>query len=155
MSERLTRQQIYDRIRETSRDEFILSEMKKLGFWKSDENQPSFSEQLIEREGELFRELNDLSQKQRRFENQQAMLAEMRKARLVASKKKQLETKQRNEQKRLEKAEKWQLQKQTAIVYLGEDVSKGLNQTQADTSQLSHFETTRLQVLVQLCHFGF
>lgn len=150
MSERLTRQQIYDRIRETSKDEFILSEMKKLGFWKSDENQPSFSEQLIEREGELYRELNDLSQKQRRFENQQAMLAEMRKARLVASKKKQLETKQRNEQKRLEKAEKWQLQKQTAIVYLGEDVSKGLNQAQANTSQLSHFDLPHFENVEEL-----
>ncbi len=139
MSERLTRQQIYDRIRETSKDEFILSEMKKLGFWKSDETQPQVSEQLIQREGELHRELNDLAHKQRRFENQQAMIAEMRKSRMEASKKKQLETKQKNAQKRLEKAEKWKQQQQNTIVFLGENVSGGLNDTESDIEKLNRF----------------
>jgi RNA-directed DNA polymerase len=139
MSERLTRQQIYDRIRETSKDEYILSEMKKLGFWKSDETQPQISEQLIQREGELHRELNDLAQKQRRFENQQAMITEMRKSRMEASKKKQLETKQRNAQKRLEKADKWKQQQQNSVVYLGENVSGGLNDTESDLDKLSRF----------------
>ena len=139
MSERLTRQQIYDRIRETSKDEYILSEMKKLGFWKPDETQPQVSEQLIQREGELHRELNDLAQKQRRFENQQAMITEMRKSRMEASKKKQLETKQKNAQKRLDKAEKWKLQQQNAIVFLGEDVSGGLNDNESDVEKLNRF----------------
>ncbi len=139
MSERLTRQQIYDRIRETSKDEFILSEMKKLGFWKPDETQPQVSEQLIQREGELHRELNDLANKQRRFDNQQAMIAEMRKSRMEASKKKQIETKEKNAQKRLEKAEKWKAQQQNSIVYLGENVSGGLNDTDSDIDKLTRF----------------
>ncbi len=139
MSERLTRQQIYDRIRETSRDEFILSEMKKLGFWKPTEGQPSLSEDLIKREGELHRELSELFNKQRRFENQQAMLAEMRKKRLAESKQKQKETKERNEQKRLAKAEKWKNEKQKTINYLGESVSGGLNQVESDVNKLNQF----------------
>ncbi|RYU95768.1 reverse transcriptase family protein [Emticicia agri] len=139
MTERLTRQEIYDRIRATSRDEFILSEMKKLGFWPSDEEKPSVSEQLIKHEGELSRELQELSQKQRKFDNQQAMLAEMRKARMAAAKKKRVETKEKNEQKRKDKAEQWKQQKQNEIVYLGEDVSHELNNTEADTAKLAQF----------------
>lgn len=139
MSERLSRQQLYDRIRETSKDEYILSEMKKLGFWKSNETEPQLSEQLIQREGDLHRELNDLSQQQRRYDNQQAMIADMRKSRMEASKKKQIETKHRNQQKRIEKAEKWKTQQQNSIVYLGEDVSGGLNSTQTDIAKLNSF----------------
>lgn len=32
-SSKLTRQQIYERIRETSKEEYILAEMIRLGFW--------------------------------------------------------------------------------------------------------------------------
>lgn len=139
MSERLTRQEIYDRIRATSRDEFILSEMIKLGFWQSDEGQPKLTEQLIKREGELNRELNELTQKQRRYDNQQAMLADMRKARMAAAKKRRIETKEKNEQKRKDKAEQWKQTQQTNIVYLGEAVSGNLNDTIADTAKLTQF----------------
>lgn len=139
MSERLTRQEIYDRIRATSKDEYILSEMIKLGFWQSDEGQPKVSEQLIKREGELHRELNDLTQKQRRYDNQQAMLADMRKARMAAAKKKRIETKEKNEQKRKDNAEQWKQTQQNSIVYLGEAVSSQLNETVADTAKLTQF----------------
>lgn len=150
MSERLTRQQVYDRIRESSRDEFILSEMKRLGFWQSDNTQPQLPEQLIAREGELYRELNELSQKQRRYENQQAMLAEMRKSRLEASKKRQAETKAKNEQKRLEKAEAWKNQQQQTIGYLGEDVSGGLNETETNADKLAVWGLPLLTTPVEL-----
>ena len=150
MSERLTRQQVYDRIRESSRDEFILSEMKRLGFWQSDKTQPQISEQLIAHEGELYRELNDLSQKQRRYENQQVMLAEMRKTRLEAAKKRRAETKAKNEQKRLEKAEAWKNQKQQTIGYLGEDVSGGLNEIKTDAEKLAVWSLPLLTTPVEL-----
>ncbi len=137
MSERLTRQQIYDRIRQTSRDEFILSEMKRLGFWQTDANQPQLSEALIDKERKLYQELNELSQKQRRYANKQAMLAEMRKSRLEASKKRRQETKAKNEQRRQQKAEAWKVHQQYSIGYLGEGVSGGLNQTQSNPQQLA------------------
>jgi RNA-directed DNA polymerase len=139
MSERLTRQQLYDRIRETSKDEFILSEMKKLGFWKSNDEAPKPSEQLIHREAELRHELNDLIQKQNRYNDQQAMIADMKKKRMEESKKKQLETKARNQQKRIEKAENWKTQQQQTVVYLGEGVSGGLNNLVADIEKLTRF----------------
>ena len=39
--EQLSRQQLYDRIKETSKDEYILSEMQKLGYWPEESEQPS------------------------------------------------------------------------------------------------------------------
>ena len=58
MDSQTRRQQIYDRIRETSKDEFILEEMKRLGFWGRGSNTPSFPEEMIKKEGELQRERN-------------------------------------------------------------------------------------------------
>ena len=49
----LTRQELYDKIRETSKDEYILTEMKRLGFWKSDDGKPEIPETIIKRRGEL------------------------------------------------------------------------------------------------------
>ena len=41
------RQELYDRIRESSKDEVILEEMIRLGFWQRSEGQPSPPEDLI------------------------------------------------------------------------------------------------------------
>jgi RNA-directed DNA polymerase len=150
MAEQLTRQQIYDRIRETSKDEYIISEMKRLGFWKTDDGQPSVPEILIQKEGELHRELSELAQKQRKFENQQAMIAEMRKARLADSKKRQAETKQKQESKHQEKAANWKIQKDNNLLYLGEEVSGGLNSDQANLAQLEKFGLPNFENPLQL-----
>ena len=56
----LTRQQLYDKIKETSKDEYILSEMQRLGYWKEDA-QPTLAASLIKRRGDLQRQINALS----------------------------------------------------------------------------------------------
>jgi RNA-directed DNA polymerase len=145
MSERLTRQQLYDRIAETSKDEFVLSEMKRLGFWDNNAAQPSLAETLIQKEVSVNKELNELLEKQRRYDNRLKMLTEMRAARMKASKEKQAETKRRNEEKRQLRAKAWKEQKEQTLVYLGEGVSGGLQNTEADLPRLqsfglSHFE---------------
>jgi RNA-directed DNA polymerase len=135
----MTRQELYDQIRASSKDEYILAEMKRLGFWKSTDSEPTLSEEIIQREGGLNRELNELVAKDRKYENREAMLAELRKTRMQASKEKQLETKKRNEQKRLEKAEKWQKTKAEKIVYLGSGVSGGLQKDANDVEKLQKY----------------
>ena len=55
------RARAYDRIRESSKDEVILEEMIRLGFWRRDDGQPSVPEELIStRKGELNREIAEL-----------------------------------------------------------------------------------------------
>lgn len=135
----MTRQELYDQIRASSKDEYILTEMKRLGFWKSTDGEPTLSEEIIQREGTLNRELNDLVAKNRKYENREMMLAELRKTRMQASKDKQAETKKRNEQKRLEKADKWQKVKAENIVYLGNDVSGGLQNVVNNLEKLQKY----------------
>lgn len=136
----MTRQEIYDRIRELgSKDSFVLAEMKRLGFWEQSAEKPNVPEQLIEQEAQLQRELSSLLEKQRRYTNRKAMLNEMRKARMAESKKKQQETKLRNEQKRQERAAAWKAQQEQTIVYLGEGVSGGLQTQASNQEQLQRF----------------
>ena len=137
MAEGLTRQQLYDRIRTSTRDEVILEEMTRLGFWQKNTIKPSPSEALIHREADLTRALNQLLEEKRRYQNRERMLLEMRKQRMAAAKAKRAETKQRNEEKRKERAAQWAEQKDKTIVYLGEEVSQGLNKTVSDTERLT------------------
>ena len=139
MSEKLTRQQIYDRIRTTSKDGYILEEMQRLGFWES-AGAPSLSEILIKKETSLTQELSQLLEQDRKYSNQEQMLKEMRKARMKQAKDRREQTKQKNKQKRLDKAEKWKRTQLEQIIYLGEGVSEGLNHTTSDVERLQKFK---------------
>lgn len=136
MSAGLTRQQLYDRISASTKDEVILEEMIRLGFWTKNTAKPSPSELLIRRESELRRELNQLLEEKQRYRNREQMLTEIRKQRMAAAKLKREETKKRNEEKRQERAAQWTIEKEKSIVYLGEDVSAGLNKTSSDEQRL-------------------
>ncbi|WP_157308604.1 reverse transcriptase family protein [Chitinophaga tropicalis] len=133
----LTRQELYDRIRSSTRDEVILEEMKRLGFWARSTGAPSLSETLIRKESELRRELNKLMEEKARYRNKEKILNDLRKKRMMDAKAKRAETKQRNEEKRREKAAAWAAEKERSVVYLGEDVSAGLNKTFSDITRLS------------------
>lgn len=133
---RLTRQQIYDRIRESSKEEFILEEMKRLGFWGKKDGEPSVPELLIRQEAELQKELNKLWEEKRKYQNREAVLKEMRMKRMAEAKLKREENKKKREQLRFEKAAAWKNKKASEIIYLGEGVSAGLNHTENNTEAL-------------------
>lgn len=121
-----TRQEIYDRIRRSSKDTFILEDMIRLGFWPARgviENDPAEEMHEIAR---LERELAAVRTEQSRLQNLEAMKREMRLRRLKESKAKQLETKKRREAERIQRAEAWKAKKREEIVYLGEGFSAGL-----------------------------
>lgn len=140
MPDNLTRQQIYDRIRSSSKDSYVLEEMKRLGFWE-EATSPSLSETLIRREAELNKELQELIAKDRKYGDAEKMLKEMRKERMKKAREKREETKRRNEQKRKGKSEHWGKLQQQQIIYLGEGagISKGLNNKENNTQQLLHY----------------
>jgi RNA-directed DNA polymerase len=138
MAERLSRQQIYDRIRTTSKDSYILEEMQRLGFWESS-GAPTLSETLIRQEAAVTQELNALLEQDRKYSNQEVMLKEMRKARMKLAKEKREQTKQKAKQKRIGKAERWKQMQSQQIIYLGNGVSGGLSNTTADTASLQKF----------------
>ncbi|MET0462436.1 MAG: reverse transcriptase domain-containing protein [Chitinophagaceae bacterium] len=131
-----TRQQLYDRIRESSRDEVILEEMKRMGFWGKKDAEPSLSEQLIKQETALSKELNALLAQQRKFQDKEKMLKEMRIKRMAEAKQKREENKKKREQQRFERAEAWRKRRAGEILFLGEMVSTGLNDTNSNTAAL-------------------
>ncbi|CAM4110317.1 MULTISPECIES: retron St85 family RNA-directed DNA polymerase [Flavobacterium] len=138
MSEKLSKQQIYDRIKATSKDSYILEEMQRLGFWQSGA-EPSLSEILIQQETTIQKELNALLAQDKKFQNKEAMLVEMRKARMKAAKERRVETLQKREQLKIEKAQKWKLTQEKEIIYLGDQVSKGLNIQETNAALLDNY----------------
>lgn len=133
---KLTRQQIYDRIRETSKDEFVLAEMKRLGFWGKKDGEPGVPELLIKKEADLQKELNRLWEEKRKYQNKEAVLKEMRMKRMAEAKAKRAVTKKKREEERVAKAEAWKVKQSSEIIYLGENVSVGLNDTSSKTATL-------------------
>jgi RNA-directed DNA polymerase len=139
-----TRQEIYDRIRESSKDEYILEEMIRLGFWSGNEGLPNDPADEIRRRGEIQRELDTLRSENRRLNDEAALKKEALQQRMAESKKKQQETKERREKERQERAAAWAIKQSHTISYLGAEVSQGLNFTE---SNLERLQADQLPVL--------
>lgn len=125
----LTRQQIYDRIRNSSRDEYILEEMIRLGFWPKEKDKPSPPEMVIQRQAELQRELRQLMARQRLVEDPERALKQMRKQRMAESRRRRKENKIRRIKATHARAVAWHQRRQKEIMFVGQEHSRGLNHT--------------------------
>jgi retron-type reverse transcriptase len=134
-----TRDELYERIRQTSKAEFILDDMIRLGFWPEQGVMPQDPAEEIRRRGELQRELGQLRDENRHLYNEQALLKEMRKRRLAESRRKRQETKERREREREARAAAWKTRQEREIVFLGEAVSGGLNNAGCDVERLRSY----------------
>ncbi len=130
------RQELYDIIRQRGKQEFILEEMIRLGFWPEEGEIPQDPADEIRRTGEIRRELEQLRRESSRLTNEKALRKEALKQRLAESRRKQAQTKERRERQRQERSEAWQQKQEQDIVYLGEEVSGGLNHTHCDEERL-------------------
>jgi RNA-directed DNA polymerase len=132
-----TRQELYEQIRENGgKETFVLEEMIRLGFWQNGTGLPDDPTEEIRRTGELQKQLGDLRQQNRQLHNEQALIKELRKRRLTESRQKQKETKERRKREKEERAAAWQTRKTKEILYLGEDVSKGLRNFETNLERL-------------------
>lgn len=131
------RTEVRQAIKESTKDAYVLAEMKKLGFWESKEGQPTLPEELIQREAELRKELGELYKEQKNFENKDKLLKKLRKERLKASREKQAENKRLREEARMAKKTAWEVKKKTEINYLGDGVSHQLNDQILDINRLN------------------
>ncbi len=130
------RQELYDRIRATSKDEVIIEEMIRLGFWPASSGKPDDPADEIRRRGELERRLRALRTESARLRNIDALKREARKRRMAESRRKRQETKERRLRERVERAEAWKVQKSREIIYLGQGVSAGLGHEDGDRPKL-------------------
>lgn len=140
MSERspgpLTRQQLYDRIRESSKNEYILSEMIRLGYWNEEAGKPSLPAELISKKGELQRELRELLDKQALYKDPEKALKELHKQRKKDALEKREATRRAKNDERYERALNWHQKNQKEITYLGDGFSEGLKGAFTDRKKL-------------------
>jgi RNA-directed DNA polymerase len=139
-----TREELYARLLETSREEVILEEMIRLGFWPAEGVVPHDPADEIRRRGELQRELDELRGQQRKLGNEAKLIKEARQQRLLESRRKQKETKERREKERQARAAAWKEKQAQTIGYLGAGVSGGLNQTESRSERLQRYNLPQL-----------
>lgn len=130
----MTRQELYDAIRQSSLDEVVLEEMLRLGFWppKAGSAETGLPEAAIKRQTELQQELNGLVKKQRLLSNPDEALRAMHNKRKAAARQKRIESKHKQAVQRYEKAQQWWTANQTDILFLGQDTAVSL---QADVGE--------------------
>lgn len=132
-----SRQELYDRIRESSKDEVILEEMIRLGFWPAAGQIPADPAEEIKRKGELERRARALRTELSRLGNIDALKKAARKRRMQESRRKQKENKERRLQERIDRKQAWKEHQKKEIGYLGSDVSAGLGDRDCDAAKLA------------------
>jgi len=134
-----TRQELYDLIKLTSKKEYILSEMKRLGFWDEDKGVEVVPPELKKEQKTLQKEMDKLLKAERNLTNPEQIIKDYRAKRMKESREKQAE----NLKKRIAANEKkkadWQEKKKKEITYLGEDVSHQLNDAESDKKKLKKY----------------
>ena len=76
------RQELYDRIRETSREDLILDEMIRHGFWPASTDKPSGPQAEIQRMAELRKEIRQLTGENKKLNNVEHIRRQQRLERL-------------------------------------------------------------------------
>ena len=132
-----SRQELYDRIQSSSKDEVVLEEMVRLGFWPARTGLPGDPADVIHRRNELQGQIRALTTEQSRLANLEAMKRELRKRRLEESRRKQKETKERRERERQQRAAAWKERKAREVLFLGRGVSGGLSARTPDEARLT------------------
>ncbi|MBM7067288.1 reverse transcriptase family protein [Actibacterium sp. 188UL27-1] len=130
------RQELYDRIRESSMDEVTLQEMIRHGFWAEDDAMPSLPAEMIKRRGELRREISELAQDARLYRSQEQALRAIMKQKMREAKDRRIETKKRQIQARNDRAAAWHRKKTEGIVHLGDTVSGALQNRDSNAERL-------------------
>lgn len=146
----LSRAQLYERIRASSKDEVVLAEMQRLGFWPSDSAQPTVEAALIRRETELSQALQELGRELRGVQDPVAALKAMRKERMAKARERREETRQRRARERYERAQSWHARRHSEVLYLGAGVSNGLNQSHSALDILARAQLPPLHTAADL-----
>jgi RNA-directed DNA polymerase len=132
-----SRQEIYDRIKQSSKETVILEDMIRLGFWTEKNTGSKDATADLKRIQAIQAELAQKAQEQARYQNKEAFLRDMRQKRMEESKKKRLESKQQREKERQERAAVWRQKKERDIVYLGESVAGFIQKRETNLERLT------------------
>lgn len=119
-NKKLSKQEIYQKIRESSKEEYILSEMIRLGFWENEKEKPSLAESFIQKRSQLQKELRALGKEIHLYQDPEKALQELHKQRKKAALENREATRQARNKQRYDKALNWYNYQQNNITYLGD-----------------------------------
>jgi RNA-directed DNA polymerase len=125
------------RVQESSKDEVILEEMIRRGFWQENASQPSLPADLIKRQGEVRRELETLAKDASAYANSERALKLLQAERMKAARERRLETKRRAAKDRNDRALAWHQRQLKEITHLGDEVSAALTSHAGKPERLS------------------
>ncbi|MCO4744931.1 MAG: RNA-directed DNA polymerase [Proteobacteria bacterium] len=128
--DRPTRQELYDRIRGSSKDQVILEEMIRLGFYPKDGSLPDDPIAEIQRLGDLHGQLRKLRRDHADLHNLDKLKRQAKRARMDAALQRRKETKAKRLKARQDRAAAWVVRQSTELLHIGEGVSEGLGQTE-------------------------
>lgn len=131
-----TREELYEKIKSSSKESFILEDMIRLGFWPEKGTMPCDPADEIRKKTELNIELQDLKSNLKNLNNEAYLIKKFKEERFKESKRKRLENKVKKEEEKKKKAEEWKLKQSKEIGYLGEKVSSGLNNNDCNLERL-------------------
>ncbi|HUJ60993.1 MAG TPA: reverse transcriptase family protein [Kofleriaceae bacterium] len=120
------RKELYERIARGGKDEVILEEMVRLGFWPSLAPPPADPPDELRRRNELRARLDALRTQAGKLRNLAKLEVELKKQRMQASKRKREDSKQRKLADRAAARAMTQDKKAHELTYLGPRVSAGL-----------------------------
>ena len=101
--------------------------MIRLGFWPDGEDAPAPAADVIRARADAMRELTELQRQNAMLGDPQRALKEMHKRRKAEAMARRQETKRRNAEARQSRAFAWYDRRKRDVLYLGEDVSRGLH----------------------------
>ena len=82
----LSRQELYDRIKASSKEAYILSEMKRLGFWQTEK--PTVAHEILDKRAALETEIASIS---RQISDPEAALEAIHQERMAAARERRVE----------------------------------------------------------------
>jgi retron-type reverse transcriptase len=130
------RQEIYDRIRQSSKEEFVLEEMIRHGFWPAAKDLPEGPESDVHRMAALRTEIRQLTYENRKLKNVERIRRQQRLERLKKSREQRKANKERRVREKAERAEAWKQKKNSEIGYLGKGYSSTLSKNESDKPKL-------------------
>ena len=134
---KLTREEIWKRICETSKDEYVLSEMKRLGFWPTENPQPSVTEAFLEERRKLQARLHELGRQFADVRDPKDAIKQLHQERKQAALERREQTRRKRNSARFERASHWHRQQQQSIAYLGQGLHASLAQKTLDHARLA------------------
>jgi RNA-directed DNA polymerase len=127
-------------VQATSKDEVVLDEMIRRGFWQENTGAPSLPAELIRRQTEIRRELESLAKDAHAYRDPEQALKLVQKERMKAARERRVDTKLRRAKLRHDRATAWHQRQSKEITHLGEGVSAALSGVDGRPERLARFK---------------